>query len=459
MHWKFLTSRFKKAPKRHSRPNFEELESRQIPSTTSAVFAVDPSASAVTLSGDVSGATILPQGTGSLTSNYSGTLVADWDLGAQTINFDQPGTAVSASITGNWQPQIGGGSGSAPANYGGKATLVIFPATVALRNLVLTGLTASPLALSGPGPYSFPSTQTFKVAAGTADYNAGFLGFGSTDLSGLSSDNQSAVAGTFEDLGNGSYRVTEPINLTLQQTISGLAVTLHIQGQIVATAGLPVINLSGSGSSFDYATSAVGGAGPVPTEDPTATVTGTALGNLTSMTITLLNHPDDTAELLSIQGYDLTNSPIATTGYDPTTGQLVLSGSADPSVYQDVLRAISYEDDSTTPDTSDRMIQFVASDGVNTSVVRTTTVSVSAPSPAPPPAVGGSKPTPPSIVSDKGAIPTPLPVIVVDHVFVTEALRRSEGPSARLSGGGFQVPFDRMLSLEALAAVLGGLAA
>ncbi len=280
MYWKFIlkSSQSRKAPKQPAfKPKLEELEDRRLLSITSAVFAVDPNSSAVTLSGDVAGSTILPQGNGSLTSNFSGSIVADWDLSAQTIKFDQPGTALNASITGNWQPQVGGASGSAPANYGGKVTIVIFTANIALRNLVVSGFTASPIALSGSGPYSFPSTQTLIVTSGTADYNAPIVGSGSTDLTGLSSNNKSPVTGTFEDLGNGSYRLTEPIDLTVQQTVGTVPATLHIQGQIVANTVLPVINLIGSSAT------AVGGAGAVPVADPASTVTHAA--NLTSMTV------------------------------------------------------------------------------------------------------------------------------------------------------------------------------
>jgi hypothetical protein len=145
----------------------------------------------------------------------------------------------------------------------------------------------------------------------------------------------------------------------------------------VATAVLPLVNLSdGTSSSFNYSTSAVGGGGPVAIEDPAATVIYTPPGNLASMTVTVINHPDGTAEFLR---YDLGGSGLITNGYDPTTGQLIITGSADPSVYQNVLRTITYENDSLTPDTSDRQIQFVVSDGTNSSVVRTATVSISAP--------------------------------------------------------------------------------
>src|SRR5207302_7532329 len=96
---------------------------------------------------------LLPQGAGSLTSSYTGSVRADWDLDAGTININPAGTVLSAGITGNWQPLAGGGSGSAPANYGGKLTVLFITANAALRDLVVSSFTASPLALSGAGPY------------------------------------------------------------------------------------------------------------------------------------------------------------------------------------------------------------------------------------------------------------------------------------------------------------------
>lgn len=368
------------------RPTVELLEDRCLLSITSSLFVVDQTASALTVSGDIGGFPLQQQGPGSLTSSLSGVIVADWDLDGLTIAFDQPGTSLSPRVTGNWQPNPDGTPGSAPAEYGGKVTILLFTAEVALRNLMAAVSTANPLPLSGTGPYSFPSAEVLTILGGSADYNAGLIGSGTKDLSGLSAPNATPNPGTFEDLGTGAYRLTIPISLTLQEPIENLVATLHIDGQIVATAVLPVVNLSdGTTSTFNYATSTVGGSGPVAIEDPSATVTYAPGGNLTAMTVTLINHPDGAAEFL---GYNLGDSGLTTNGYDPVSGQLVITGSADASVYQAVLRTITYEDDSATPDTSDRVIQFVVSDGTNASVVRTATVSVTAPgapsrSPAP----------------------------------------------------------------------------
>jgi hypothetical protein len=352
------------------------FEDRRLLSTTTSLFIVDPSASALTLSGMIAGVPLQQQANGALTSSYSGAIVADWDLDGLTVNFDQPGTSLNAAVTGDWQPKHDGTSGSEPANYGGKITILFLTAEIALRNLHLATSTANPLPLSGTGPYSFPSSQTLTILSGEADYNAGILGMGSANLSALSAQNTAVNASTIEDLGNGSYRLTLPIGLTIQQMIDNQPATLHIDGQIVAVAVLPVVDLSdGTGSTFNYSASAVGGS-PVAITDPAARVVYTPAGNLASMTVTLINHPDGMAEFL---GYNLDASGLTTNGYDPATGQLVITGSADPSVYQNVLRTLTYEDDASPPDTSDRQIQIVASDGTNTSVVRTTTVHVTAP--------------------------------------------------------------------------------
>jgi hypothetical protein len=167
------------------------------------------------------------------------------------------------------------------------------------------------------------------------------------------------------------------VDLTIQEMIDNMPATLHMDGQIVATAVLPLVSLTdGTGSAFNYSTTAVGGGGPFAITDPAATIVYTPARNLTSMTVTLLNHPDGMAEFLR---YDLHGSGLTTNGYDPTTGQLVITGRADPSVYQKVLRTITYEDDSLTPDMHDRQIQVAVSDGTNTSVVRTATIHIAAP--------------------------------------------------------------------------------
>jgi hypothetical protein len=361
-------------PQRWSyRPQILALEDRVLPSVTSTVFTLDPNNSSLTLSGTYAGANIQQQGSGALVTRYTGPMVAQWDLTAHTLNFDSTGTAATAQNSGTWQPAVGGGSGSAPANYGGQVTILFITGYAAVRELVATLSTSSPLTLSGSGPsYSFPSTQTLTITHGFADYNAGSLGSGRADISNNSATNQ-ASAGTFQDLGSGNYRLTVPVNVTINQTVGGQPAVLHIIGTVVANATLPVVTL-GNGSA-DYATSVVATQGPVHITDPAAGVTRTPSANLTSMTVTLTNHPDGAQEFLAadLGGAGLSGS------YNAATGVETVTGSATPAVYTNVLRTLIYENDSPTPDTHDRIIQVVVSDGTNSSVVRTTTVTVLAP--------------------------------------------------------------------------------
>src|SRR3954452_2482132 len=89
------------------------------PHTNAFIFTIDPLSSSLSLSGTVAGFALTQQGPGSLTTTYSGSINADFD--SSTIQFNS--AAAAAAINGNWQPLPGGGSGSAPANYGGQASL------------------------------------------------------------------------------------------------------------------------------------------------------------------------------------------------------------------------------------------------------------------------------------------------------------------------------------------------
>jgi hypothetical protein len=224
-------------PSRRSafRPALEVLEGRAAPSAQPLPFTLDPALSTLTLSGNALGATLMPQGTGALTTQYSGTIMTSYDASAPTLKFVAFSTAANAAVNGNWEPLPGGGSGSAPADYGGRLTPFPFTVNIAVRNLVASTTTAAPLPLTGgPTTFSFPSSQTLTVTAGTADYNGGLLGSGTSALSGQSAAN-TAAAGTLQDLGGGTFRLTMPIDLTLNETVAGQPATLHITGTLAGT--------------------------------------------------------------------------------------------------------------------------------------------------------------------------------------------------------------------------------
>jgi hypothetical protein len=371
------------------RPDLIALEDRTLLSVTTTTFALDPPNSSLTLSGTINGRTISQQGPGSLTTTYSGTVSTNWDLDARTIQFNSAGSVVTAANSGSWQPNVGGGSGSAPANYGAMASFSIsicsVTARVAVRGLVAS-TSSSPLSLtpSGPDPYTFASTQTLAITAGTADYTYSSTlcgsGSGTTSVADQSAQNQASARGVFQDQGNGAYALVMPISVTISQSIStplgSIPVVLHINGTLRANAHIPFVVLSdGSGGHYDYATRAVATQGPVHITDPAAQVTDTGASTLTSMTATLTNHPDGAQEFLAA---DLTGTGLSGS-YNPATGTETITGSASAAVYTTALQRLTYENDSHIPDTHDRIVQVVARDATNSSVVRTSTVGVSAP--------------------------------------------------------------------------------
>ena len=372
----------------------ERLENRTLLSLTSAVFAVDSSRSSLSLFGTVDGNTISQQGAGSLTTTYSGTVAADWDLDNRTIQFNPTGSAVTAGISGNWQPRTDGALTEEPANYGGIVGISLCDTTIraAVRNLVASLSSPAPLSLTASGSehYTFdPTGQTLTINTGRADWHASIHGgficpddrHGSQDLGNQSARNEASGPGSLQDQGNGAYALTMPILVTISQDISVSGHNIHIElilvGALAATAHLPFVDLSNGsiGGHYDYATRFEADGGPVHIADPMAQVTYTGSSTLSSMTVTLTNRPDAAQELLAA---DLSATGLRGS-YDSATGVLAITGTAAAQTYTAALRTVTYEDRLPAPSRADRIILVVASDDTNSSLARTSTVSFAVP--------------------------------------------------------------------------------
>ncbi|MCF6203041.1 MAG: DUF4347 domain-containing protein, partial [Methylococcaceae bacterium] len=92
--------------------------------------------------------------------------------------------------------------------------------------------------------------------------------------------------------------------------------------------------------------------------------------NITSLTVTITNLRDGADESM----YATTGSTNISANY--TNGVLTLSGSDTAANYQQVLRTVSYNNAHSAPNAETRVIEFVASDGTDTSVVATTNLSL-----------------------------------------------------------------------------------
>jgi hypothetical protein len=360
---------------RYSKPHLMSLESRLSPAIIN--FTITTATSSLTFGGTVGGAPIQAQGTGSLTTTYFGTGQVDVDFAANTITGIAAGSLATANTNGNWQPLPGGATGSAAADYGAKVSIPILPpfvfanALIAARNLSAT-LDSSALPLSGTGATkTFPSTQNFNVVTGDADYSAGTLGSGTQSLVGNSAVNQATTPGSFTDNGDGTYQLTSPIDVTINDTVSGQPAVYTIKGTINATAVLPVVDLNGAAIGFD--TSFTSGGTPAVAIAPAATITRNPSANLEGMTVTLASPPDGASESLAV---DLTGTGLTTTGYDSTTGTLKITGSGTLATYQSVLQKVSYSDTKYGPTNGTRTLTVTVDDGTNISLSRTATGTV-----------------------------------------------------------------------------------
>ncbi|MEA2438345.1 MAG: hypothetical protein QOF65_2901, partial [Thermoleophilaceae bacterium] len=94
---------------------------------------------------------------------------------------------------------------------------------------------------------------------------------------------------------------------------------------------------------------------------PSMTVSDADDTDLESATVTLTNRPNGSAESLSRTGILPFGITIDT--YDQTTGELRIHGHTTLSNYQDILRAVKYNNTSNTPDTTTRDITVVVNDG------------------------------------------------------------------------------------------------
>ena len=197
------------------------------------VFTIDAAQSSVTISGTVAGGAIAAQAPGSLTTKLGGTVRATLNGG----NLQFPGqSAIAAQTNGSWQPLHDGTAGSAPADFGGKANLVIATGLAALRNIQLD-VFAAPIPVSGGTFDSSSLTFGFLTnSLSSLDYNvSGLLSkSGSVPLTGYATNKVTALA-SLSTTGN-QQTMTIPVDATFYFTLSTTNDTvIRLQGQLVAT--------------------------------------------------------------------------------------------------------------------------------------------------------------------------------------------------------------------------------
>ena len=205
-----------------------------------AMFTVDSEASTINITGAVLGNALNNQGNGSLMTSFGGELHTV--ISESTIAFG-PDSKIDANTNGDWAPLPGGKNGSAPADFGAKASVIIATADAAARNIEFV-LTSDVIELDADGTGFSPSGITIGIPDGSAAAVdiavGGFLPVNtSQSLAGLSSENTSSEPATITVADN-----IQTLTLPIQTEVSFRVATpndasLTFTGTIIASRELP----------------------------------------------------------------------------------------------------------------------------------------------------------------------------------------------------------------------------
>ena len=266
------------------------------------------------------------------------------------------------------------------------------------------------LTLSGPGRMSINDadsgndnvTVTLKVAEGELNVTKGNSGVDSVSGNGTSTV---TIVGTVTEINkllagtgqSGTGKITYNDDTDTPASSVELKLTVNDNGQngiggaksdfatatilVANTNDKPVTDLNGSGKSGSDNTASFTEDKPAVAIAPSATITDDS-GKLVSMTVTLTNHPDSSAESLALNGTAqsaATGAGLTVTAYNAVTGVLTISGASavDASVFQTILRGIVYNNTSQAPDDDNRTVTVTVKDAGNlVSDSHTITVSV-----------------------------------------------------------------------------------
>jgi hypothetical protein len=180
--------------------------------------------------------TILAQSAGSLVTTYAGTVTANRDFSADTVEFT--GGTVSANNSGSYQPPF---AAPAPGNYG---TLIDYAPTPSVTLGAVRNFAFSPSSGTITGASSFnASLLSALITSGQLDFESLFSGvpipgtLGSTGISG----NFVLTTGTATITQSpGLETLTIPIHTTLTVTIDNPNdLVMQLDGVLVATTAVP----------------------------------------------------------------------------------------------------------------------------------------------------------------------------------------------------------------------------
>jgi hypothetical protein len=273
-------------------------------------------------------------------------------------------------------------------------TAQIFPPSYAAaedQSINLTGKIGAQvnMLIGDPDSASDDVYVTLSVTQGKLDVNVG-----STGVSIISGDNSASVGirgsvteinNLLKESGSGYVKYVNDSNNPAAHVTLTLAVNDDGQngtgGDQTASATTtiditpvndkPVTDLNGGSSGQDSSASFVED-GPAVKIAPNGTISDVDSSNLASMTVTITNVKDGSAESLAINPALLPGG--VTANY--ANGVLTISGPASVATYQTILQNIVYNNSSDTPNTTSRSVTVVVNDGSLNSDSHTSTISV-----------------------------------------------------------------------------------
>jgi hypothetical protein len=143
--------------------------------------------------------------------------------------------------------------------------------------------------------------------------------------------------------------------------------TTEISAVVLATNDAPELRLSDGITALFTEDN-----GPVTVAGPSLKVNDVDNESLRSATVTIANHDTNQADFLVATP----NGTGIATNYDPEKGVLFLTGNARVTDYQAVLRTVAFENRSHDPATQDRIVTFMVSDELSSSLPVSSTVEV-----------------------------------------------------------------------------------
>ena len=222
--------------------------------------------------------------------------------------------------------------------------------------------------------------NTINVQANDADVDGG-----TNTISGVTQPANGTVVIT-----NGGLNLTYAPNANYCNSVSGTPDTFSYAltpGGSTATVSVtvtcvndgPVVDLDADNdkgtAGSDFATTFTEGDPATLIEDPVdSTVTDIDSATLASLTVTITNLLDTGNETLlaDVTGTSITANYVT----DATTGVLTLTGPDTLANFETVLRKVRYLNSDTSPDTTLRVIHFVANDGTDNGNTAISTVTI-----------------------------------------------------------------------------------